>query len=168
MEPGMYVLKRIAACIVDYAVFLIPAMFGLMEVGNPIASGAVQDGFGLLGRVAVLGSFVAPALILGVMTGLTGRTPGKLIFFLCVHDYADDPPGLANGILREFAKVLLFATVYGLFYALASVLRDRDALYDSWLGLEVEDLRPSGLTETQKKFRKFMREKQRRERQGLR
>jgi uncharacterized RDD family membrane protein YckC len=167
MEPTMYVLKRIVACLLDYATLLIPAAFGLIKFGNPIAPHAVHGGFGLFGRGAVIGSLVAPALILGVLTGLIGRTPGKILFFLRVQDHNGDPPGLADGILREMAKILLFATVYGLFYALASVLRDREALYDSWLGLEVDDLRPYGLTETQKKFRKYMREKERRERQGL-
>jgi uncharacterized RDD family membrane protein YckC len=164
----MYLLKRIAACVFDYAILLIPAALGLWNLGNPFAPHTVHDGFGLVGRGALIGSLVAPAVIVGVMTGLTGRTPGKLIFFLRVHSGDGDPPGLVSGILREFVKILLFATLYGLFYALASVLQNRDALYDSWLGLEVEDLRPYGLTETQKNFRKYMREKQRRERQGLR
>ena len=164
----MYVLKRIMACVIDYALMLTLPALGLMQLGNPVSPHALDGGLGLFGRGALIGSLFLPALILGAMTGLTGRTPGKLLMFLRVQDHVGDPPGIAHGILRELAKVLLFATVYGLYYALASALNNREALYDSWLGLEVDDLRPYGLTETQKNFRKFMREKQRRERQGLR
>ena len=53
---------------------------------------AVRDGFGLYSRGAAIGSLLVPALILGVMTGLTGRTPGKLIFFLRVQAH-----GSTNG-----------------------------------------------------------------------
>jgi uncharacterized RDD family membrane protein YckC len=162
----MYVMKRILACVLDYALLLIPGVLGLFAVDNPFAPHVPHDGFGLYGRGAVIGALVAPALLLGIMTGLTGRTPGKLIFFLRVQTPDGDPPGLVNGVLREMAKVLLVATLYGLFYALASALNNRDVLYDTWLGLEVDDLRPYGLTETQKNFRRYMREKQRRERLG--
>lgn len=162
----MYVLKRILACVVDYAIFVIPAAFGLLDFsGEPVPEGH-PVGFGLLSGSWMLGSFLVPALILGALTGLTGRTPGKLLFFLRVQYPDGDPPGLAHGILRELAKLLLFATVYGLFYALASAVNNRETFYDNWFGLEVDDLRPYGLTETQKNFRKYMREKQRRERQG--
>lgn len=164
----MYLLKRIAASLLDYAIMLIPAALGIMKLGNPLAQQVVHSGFGFYGRGLLIGSLIAPAIILGVMTGLTGWTPGKLIFSLRVQGYDGDPPGVANGIVRELAKIFLFATVYGLYYAVASVMRDKDAFYDTWLSVEVEDLRPYGMTETQKNYRKFMREKERRERQGLR
>jgi len=162
----MYVLKRILACVVDYAILVVPAAFGLLELGDATLPQGDHLGFGFFGMGAMLGSLVVPALIMGTLTGLTGRTPGKLLFFLRVQYPDGDPPGLAHGILRELAKVLLFATVYGLFYALASAVNNRETFYDNWFGLEVDDLRPYGLTETQKNFRKYMREKQRRERQG--
>jgi hypothetical protein len=42
----------------------------------------------------------------------------------------------------------------------------RRTFYDEWLDLEVEDLRPSGLTPTQKNFRKYMREQARKQKRG--
>src|SRR5262249_37035048 len=110
------------------------------------------------------GSLVIPPLILGVLTGLTGRTPGKLIMFLRVQDYGGDPPGGAPGIVREGVKAVSLAFFFGMVYALQAVVTNRRTFYDEWLDLDVEDLRPTGLTETQKNFRKYMREKQRRER----
>jgi uncharacterized RDD family membrane protein YckC len=162
----MYALKRMIAYLIDYAIILTPALAAvgyLQRTFGGVIPLPVRHGPGLLsGGVAL----VVPALVLGVLTGLTGRTPGKLITFLKVQDFNGDPPGIAEGIVREVVKAIALAFVIGILFALGSVVTNRRTFYDEWLDLDVEDLRPSGLTETQRNFRKFMREKQRRERRG--
>ena len=97
-------------------------------------------------------------LINGVLTGLTGRSPGKFIMFLNVKDAGGDPPGIANGILRELIKAvsaaILFRDDLGSFQG---VVTREQTFYDQWLDLDVEDLKPYGLTETQKNWRKYHR-----------
>ncbi len=160
----MYALKRIVAYLLDYAIILTPTLagIGLLEqsLGERIP-GQIRHHLGLVSWGV---SLLAPSLVLGVLTGLTGTTPGKLITFLRVQDHAGDPPGIAEGIVREVVKAVSLAFFFGMIYALGAVVTKRRTFYDEWLDLDVEDLRPSGLTETQKNFRKYMREKQRRER----
>jgi hypothetical protein len=68
-------------------------------------------------------------------------------------------PGIAQGILREIIKYLGLGFMFlGALWALYGVITSQSAFYDEWIGLEVEDLRPSGLTETQKKWREFQRQ----------
>lgn len=50
-------------------------------------------------------------------------------------------------------------------YALQGVITSGQTFYDTWLDLDVEDLKPYGLTETQKKWRKYHRELAKRNRQ---
>jgi len=160
----MTALKRIVAYVIDYAILFIPSIYAL-DVLLPISLRTHASKFMPFWSFSSLGiSLVLPAVLLGIMTGLTGRTPGKLLMFLRVQDYADDPPGIGPGILREVIKAVSLAFVFGMIYALQAVVNKRPAFYDEWLNLEVEDLAPYGLTETQKNYRKFMREKQRRER----
>jgi hypothetical protein len=47
---------------------------------------------------------------------------------------------------------------FGMIWALYGVVTSEKTFYDDWLGLEVDDLRPWGLTETQRNWRKFQRE----------
>ncbi len=159
----MYALKRMVAYVIDYVIVLFPTVFAIRyaveRLGNQIPS-PISAHIGM----ATWGiSLMAPALILGIITGLTGRTPGKLITFLKVQDYGGDPPGIAQGIVRELVKAVSLGFFFGMIYALQAVVTKRRTFYDEWLDLDVEDLRPTGLTPTQKNFRKYMREKQRRE-----
>jgi hypothetical protein len=108
--------------------------------------------------------FVAPAIVLGVMTGLTGRTPGKLVTFLRVKDCAGDPPGIAQGILREILKLVSLGFLFGMIWALQGIVTSGRAFYDDWMDLDVEDLKPAGLTDTQRNYRKYMREQARKNR----
>ena len=57
------------------------------------------------------------SLINGVLTSLTGRSPGKFIVFLNVKDAGGDPPGIANGILREPIKAVSLGFVFGMIWA---------------------------------------------------
>jgi hypothetical protein len=158
----MYALKRMIAYIIDLALIVLPVSIGLASIEGQTAAQFPESmqrfvGLGVFGLNALL-----PILILGICTGLTGRSPGKLITFLRVKDCGDDPPGVAHGILREIVKAVSFGFVFGIFYALQGLLTSRRTFYDQWLDLEVEDLRPSGLTPTQKKFRQYMRQQGRR------
>ncbi len=163
----MYALKRLAAYAIDYAIFLIPTLILLEIAGHPALEEALPPHLRPVVGLAGIGTtLLIPPLGLGILTGLTGRTPGKLITFLKVQDHAGDPPGLAQGIVREVVKAVSLGFFFGMIYALQAVVTKRRTFYDEWLDLDVEDLRPSGLTETQKNFRKFQREKQRRERRG--
>lgn len=159
----MYALKRIAAYVIDYVLILVPTFVGVTIAEESFRNRLPVEVRQHLGLVRWGLSLLAPALVLGAMTGLTGRTPGKLITFLRVHDHGGDPPGLAQGILREVVKAVSLGFFFGMIYALQAIVTNRRTFYDEWLDLEVEDLRPAGLTPTQKNFRKFMREKNRRE-----
>src|SRR6516164_4636603 len=109
----MYALKRMIAYVLDYALILTPTLAGI---------GLLEQRLGLriplpirhhLGLLSGGVSLVVPSLVLGVLTGLTGRTPGKLIMFLRVQDYNGDPPGIGQGIFREIIKAFSLVFVLG-------------------------------------------------------
>ncbi len=154
----MYALKRIAAYAIDVAIFWLP-MTVLISLGE---APLVNDTPRRFHMVAALGSWglsiVGPVLVNGTLTGLTGRSLGKLIMFLRVKDAGGDPPGIAQGILREIIKAVSLGFFFGMIYALQGLVTRGQTFYDAWLDLDVEDLRPVGLTETQKNWRKYHRE----------
>ncbi len=81
--------------------------------------------------------------------------------FLKVND-AGEPPGIAQGILREIIKTVSMSFFFlGPIWALQGLVTRGETFYDQWLALEVEDLRPDGLTETQKNWRKYHRQQAR-------
>lgn len=106
-------------------------------------------------------SLGGPVLLYGTLIGLTGRTPGKLLMFLKVQDRYGRRPGLAQGLLREVVKVISLGFVCGALWAIYGLVTSGRTFYDDWLDLEVEDLRPSGLTDVQKNWRQQMKEAQR-------
>jgi uncharacterized RDD family membrane protein YckC len=162
----MYALKRIIAYAIDLFLIVGPisALVSLDNFVDPERVPVHLHGFTAIG--AGLFTSALPVLLLGVFSGLTGRTPGKFITFLKLEDYGGDPPGIAQGILREFIKLVSLGFFFGMIWALQGVVTRGTTFYDEWLDLHVEDLRPSGLTETQKKFRKYMREQERKQKQG--
>ena len=104
-------------------------------------------------------TLVAPVLVIGILTGLTGRSPGKFIMFLNVKDAGGDPPGIATrhsprDYQGRVARVLLRHDL--------GTARHRDSAGKpftiSGSNLDVEDLKPIGLTETQKNWRKYHRD----------
>jgi uncharacterized RDD family membrane protein YckC len=159
----MYALKRMAAYAVDMALVWGPLAFliGFGESAILRASPRLH-GFSLLGASGF--TLIGPILINGILTGLTGRSPGKFILFLNVKDSAGDPPGIAHGILREIIKAVSLGFFFGMIYALHGLVTRGQTFYDAWLDLEVEDLKPYGLTETQKNWRKYHRDLARRNR----
>jgi uncharacterized RDD family membrane protein YckC len=160
---AFYALKRIIAYGIDLALVWAP-MGLLLEFGQPLLKGAPPR-FQMFAWLGAWGFTLAgPVLINGILTGLTGRSPGKFIMFLNVKDYGGDPPGIAAGILREFIKAVSLGFFFGMIYALRGIVTRDQTFYDQWLGLEVEDLKPYGLTETQKNWRKYHRAQARKNR----
>jgi uncharacterized RDD family membrane protein YckC len=154
----MYALKRIAAYAIDVAIFWLPLTL-LISFGEAPLEGEMPPRFHMIAALGSWGlSIVGPVLINGTLTGLTGRSPGKFLMFLRVKDAAGDPPGIAQGILREIIKAVSLGFFFGMIYALQGLVTRGQTFYDAWLDLDVEDLRPVGLTETQKNWRKYHRE----------
>jgi uncharacterized RDD family membrane protein YckC len=154
----MYALKRIAAYVIDMVLVWAPlgALIGLGE--TPLMSG-LSPRLHLIGALGAWGfTLVGPVLVNGILTGLTGRSPGKFIMFLNVKDAGGDPPGIAQGILREIIKAVSLGFFFGMIYALQGLVTRGQTFYDAWLDLDVEDIKPYGLTETQKNWRKYHRE----------
>jgi hypothetical protein len=159
----MYALKRIAAYAIDMALVWLPLTYLLNFGGTGLWRVFPRlHGFALLGASGF--ALVGPILVNGILTGLTGRSPGKFILFLNVKDGAGDPPGIAHGILREIIKAVSLSFVLGMLYALAGLVTRGQTFYDAWLDIDVEDLKPYGLTETQKNWRKYHRDLARRNR----
>jgi uncharacterized RDD family membrane protein YckC len=154
----MYALKRIAAYVIDMVLVWGP-LATLIGYGEAPLLGRFSPRFHM---IAALGSWgftiLGPVLVNGILTGLTGRSPGKFIMFLNVKDAGGDPPGIAQGILREIIKAVSLGFFFGMIYALAGLVTRGQTFYDAWLDLDVEDLKPYGLTETQKNWRKYHRE----------
>jgi uncharacterized RDD family membrane protein YckC len=162
----MYALKRILAYAIDMFLIVGPAS-ALLTIGEERLLHTLpvpMHGITSLGRLGV--SISLPVLLLGSLSGLTGRTPGKWILFLKLQDYGGDPPGIAQGILREIIKAVSLGFVLGMIWALQGLATNKRTFYDEWLDLDVEDLRPVGLTPTQKNFRKYMREQARKQKRS--
>lgn len=151
----MYALKRILAYIIDMALVVVPIQF------------YTDDFSALLGKYLKLPEFFqgslwmlqtgVPILLLGVVVGLTGKTPGKLLMFLKVVNHSMRAPGLAQGILREIIKLVCGMFFLGALYALYGIVTGGKTFYDDWLSLDVEDQKPTGLTDRQKKWREYTR-----------
>ena len=162
----MYALKRIAAYVIDMVIVMGP-LTALFTMGESWLLYALPASLHVVPLIFVWPiSFGFPVLFLGTLTGLTGRSPGKWILFLKVQDCGGDPPGMAHGILREVVKAFSLGLMFGSILALRGLITQGRTFYDEWLDLEVEDLRPSGLTPTQKKFRKYMREQAKRQKKA--
>jgi len=160
----MYPLKRIAAYIIDMVLVWAP-ITALIAYVEAALVGQVSPHLHMFAAMGGWGfSIGGPILVNGILTGLTGRTPGKFITFLNVKDGAGDPPGIAQGILREIIKAVSLGFFFGMIYALHGLVTRGRTFYDEWLDIDVEDLRPYGLTETQKNWRKYHREQARRNR----
>jgi uncharacterized RDD family membrane protein YckC len=154
----MYALKRIAAYAIDVAIFWLP-MTVLINLGEAPFEDNMPPRFHMIAAIVSAGlSIFGPVVINGTLTGLTGRSLGKFIMFLRVKDAGGDPPGIAQGILREIIKAVSLGCFFGMIYALQGLVTRGQTFYDAWLDLDVEDLRPVGLTETQKNWRKYHRE----------
>jgi uncharacterized RDD family membrane protein YckC len=151
-----YALKRMLAYAIDMALVWAP-ITALIGFGGPLLRHSPNlFMFSSLGAWGL--TIAGPVLVNGILTGLTGRSPGKFIVFLNVKDGAGDPPGIALGILREIIKAISLGFFLGSIYALHGIVTRGQTFYDAWLDTDVEDLKPYGLTETQKNWRKYHRD----------
>jgi hypothetical protein len=160
----MYALRRIFAYVIDMAVLLTPVTFLLGPLQARIGESLPEFWRVYSGFVGWLLSMAVPVVVVGFLVGLTGRTPGKLVMFLRVVPRRGGPgekPGVPNALLREVIKALCASFIFGALYALFGIITSGKAFYDDWLGLDVEDLRPSGLTDVQKNWRRQMAEARR-------
>lgn len=157
----MYALKRMAAYVIDLVILFTP-ITAAITYGETQLLPIVPVHFHFLAGLGGMGvSILVPVVVVGTISGLTGRTPGKLITFLKIQDAAGDPPGIAHGILREVVKMFTVGFFFGMFWALQGMIANKRTFYDEWMDLDVEDLNPVGLTPTQKNFRKYMRQQAR-------
>ena len=155
---SMYVLKRIAAYAIDMALVYTP-LAALIGYGEAPFMGRLSPHFHMFASLGAMAfAFGGPILVNGVLTGLFGRSPGKFIMFLNVKDAGGDPPGIAAGIVREIIKAVSLGFFFGMIYAIQGLVTRGQTFYDAWLDLEVDDLKPYGLSETQKNWRKYHRE----------
>jgi hypothetical protein len=161
----MYALKRIIAYSIDATIIFAIAGLGrhmlfsmaIDHVLNPHSLGGTVMAYGSIALFAGL-----PIIVLGTLSGLFGWTPGKLILFLRVHGRNGKAPGMAQGILRETVKYVgISFMLFGAVWALYGIITRERAFYDEWIGVDVEDLKPSGLTEIQKRWREFQRDERR-------
>ena len=117
----MYALKRIFAYLIDYAIIFLSSLI-VVELLSVTVFTSVPPHLQAGLSIATWGlSLLLPTLLLGIMTGLTGRTPGKLLMFLRFQDHGEDPPGIVQGILREVIKVVSL----GFFLAFHAVVRNK-------------------------------------------
>lgn len=152
----MYALKRIAAFVIDtillqfLSYFISMGVFFLLPDSDSVELISLFNSY--LGYGAVI-------ILYGVLEGQFGWTPGKLILFLRVRrEGSSKNIGIAQGILRQILKLLSLSFIFlGAIWALVGIIRNEQTFYDGFLRIDVEDLRPSGLTETQKNWRKHMR-----------
>jgi uncharacterized RDD family membrane protein YckC len=155
----MYALKRIVAYLIDMALIMIPIQtysFEMYEfIGRHIRIPQFVMGYTWMIETGL------PILILGLCVGLFGRTPGKLLMFLKVKDRSGRVPGIPQGLLREIIKLVGTMFLFGGLYAIYGLVTSGKTFYDDWLGLDVDDLKPTGLTDRQKKWREYAKSQQR-------
>lgn len=162
MFEAMYSIKRIAAYCIDAAlVYAIGFGVSLLTVlflpEEQLASIPMMTIFSIANYAV---SYGIPIVGFGILSGLFGWTPGKLVCFLRVRNSARRAPGIAQGILREIIKYISVSVMFlGAIWAIQGIVTRQRTFYDDWLSLDVEDQKPSGLTETQKNWRKTFRDK---------
>ena len=158
---AIYALRRIAAHVLDVGIILAPLGFVLSFAESYLAESLPRIWEVYAGFFALIISIGIPVVFIGACVALTGWTPGKLAMFLRVAGRGGAKPSLAEALLRETVKAICLGFFFGALYALYGLVTSGRTFYDDWLGLEVDDLRPLGLTEVQKNWRKHMREAKR-------
>ena len=157
----LYALKRISAYIIDLTVAFILAgtATGILLKFSMYLPLPEQFSGAFFGYVSMGIAAGIPIIIYGIMSGTLGWTPGKLVLSLRVRNRNGSAPGIGQGILREVVKYVGLSFMFlGALWALYGVITAERTFYDEWIGLDVDDLRPSGLTETQKRWREFHRQ----------
>src|SRR5262249_26434409 len=132
----MYALKRMVAYAIDLILLYTPLAsalaYGEMKLmGSLPAAAHAPVGIGAWGL-----SLIVPAVVVGTISGLTGRTPGKLLMFLKIQDHSGSPPGMAQGIVREIVKLVSLGFFFGVFWALQGMIAQGQKFYDQWMDIE--------------------------------
>lgn len=156
----MYALKRIVAYGIDVgiAMFISTLLTGQLYKYMTTVPQLSQVKDILPGYASLAITAGIPIVLFGTLSGALGWTPGKLILFLRVRNNNGRNPGISQGILREIVKYVGTTFMFfGAIWALYGIITSQSTFYDDWIGLDVEDLKPSGLTETQKNWREFHR-----------
>jgi uncharacterized RDD family membrane protein YckC len=111
---------------------------------------------------SVILTIIVPIVLFGIMIGLTGKTPGKMLLKLRVQGFDNRPVGIKKGLLREAIKWAAFTClILGVVWAFYGLFTEGRTFYDEWLSLTVDDESYSeddNLTDTQKKWRDFNQE----------
>ncbi len=150
MEIGL----RILALFIDAAVCFgtLPLVMG--------GAGWVSDKFGafsvLLLPLWLMLFFAWPLLYLAIPTGIWGKTPGKLLCRLKVTDCYGEAPGIWRALGREVLKCLAIGSGIGAMLSLYQILYQGGAWYDHLCGTRVDFKPYIRLTQTQKNWRKYM------------
>jgi len=121
----MYALRRIVAYIIDMGLILTPITVLVGPLQGRLAAALPsfwQVYAGFFGWVLSMG---VPVVVIGVLVGLTGRTPGKLLMFLRVQGRRGSKPGVPAGLLREVVKAICASMIFGALYALYGVITSR-------------------------------------------
>ena len=155
----MYAFKRMIAYLIDYVLIMVPVSMltnGLIAWDSVYAVIASYTQFMFLAWIPWTLPLACSAIVLGILTGLTGWTPAKLLLSLRVRTYRKQPIGVMRGIGRELIKVVALGFFFGMLYALYTLVENGRTFYDEWLDCDVRDLSPWGMTKTQKNWRKVM------------
>ncbi len=162
----MYALKRILAYGIDMALITVLGwigyfiLFSFISVSGTTSIDHPQNEMMLqMSSMLMSGASAAgPILIFGILEGLFGWTPGKLILSLRVQKQGSQSKiGIGQGILRQIIKTFSISFMFfGALWALYGIITSDEAFYDNWLRIDVNDLKPFGLSDTQKNWRKHM------------
>jgi len=149
---------RILALIIDCGLCVF-SLLGLVHLTEWVSAGSQEVGF-----VYIMLWFTIfalwPFVYFGLPTALWGATCGKFLCRLKVH-YLDG--GFWRGFRRETFKLLTIFSLFGAFFCVFQFFRHGTTWYDNLCGTRVELKSRKRLTKTQKRFRKYM--KNRRESQ---
>lgn len=162
MFEAVYSIKRILAYCIDCVLVLMLGqginLLYLLAISDRMTTDTHL--LGIIGIISTAVSYGVPIIVFGILSGRFGWTPGKLCCFLRVQNSSRKSPGIAQGILREIIKYISISLMFlGGLWAIYGIVTKQKTFYDDWLSLNVEDIKPSGLTDTQKNWRKTFRDK---------
>jgi len=145
---------RILALIIDCGVCVF-SLLGFVHVRGWVWGGSPEVGFIL---ILLWFMFFAlwPFVYFGVPTGLWGRTCGK---FLCRLKVDCSEGGFWRGFWRETLKLLSILSLFGVFFCAFQIFCQGTTWYDTMCGTRVEFKPRVRLTKTQKRFRRYMKDR---------
>jgi uncharacterized RDD family membrane protein YckC len=135
---------------------LVTIAFALRIDINQLAMVFTQGmiGFNAPSLDSVILTIIVPIVLFGIMIGLTGKTPGKMLLKLRVQGFDNRPVGIKKGLLRKAIKWAAFTClILGVVWAFYGLFTEGRTFYDEWLSLTVDDESYSeddNLTDTQK------------------